>query len=71
MIQIWPYSGKALSKVGGIMYSIFDETSLKHSVNDGIDVQIGEWVIANTKLTKFNEEFDKELQKNRGFVYKA
>lgn len=53
------------------MYSIFDETSRKHYVNDGIDVPIGEWVIANTKLTKFDDEFDKERQKNRGFVYKA
>lgn len=53
------------------MYSIFDETSRKHYVNDGIDVLIGEWVFANTKLTKFDDEFDKELEKNRGFVYKA
>lgn len=70
-VIIWPHSGNALSKAGGIMYSIFDETSRKHYVNDGIDVPIGEWVIANTKLVKFDEEFEKESQKNRGFVYKA
>lgn len=70
-VIIWPHSGNALSKAGGIMYSIFDETSRKHYVEDGIDVPIGEWVIANTKLTKFDDEFEKELQKNRGFVYKA
>ena len=53
------------------MYSIFDETSRKHYVEDGIDVPIGEWVIANTKLTKFDSEFTKESQKNRGFVFKS
>ncbi|MBN3056676.1 FAD-dependent oxidoreductase [Pectobacterium brasiliense] len=70
-VIIWPHSGNALSKAGGIMYSIFDETSRKHYVEDGIDVPIGEWVIANTKLTKFDSEFTKESQKNRGFVFKS
>ncbi|MCV9878591.1 FAD-dependent oxidoreductase [Brenneria izbisi] len=70
-VIIWPHSGNALSKAGGVMYSIFDEQSRQHYVEDGIDVPIGEWVIANTKLTKFDDEFNKESQKNRGFVFKS
>ncbi|QIZ52277.1 FAD-dependent oxidoreductase [Dickeya zeae] len=71
IVIIWPHAGNALAKAGGVMYSVFDEETRKHVVNDGIDVPIGEWVIANTKLVKFDDEFAKELQKNRGFVFKS
>ncbi|UGA51840.1 MULTISPECIES: FAD-dependent oxidoreductase [Dickeya] len=71
IVIIWPHAGNALAKAGGVMYSVFDEDARKHFVNDGIDVPIGEWVIANTKLVKFDDEFTKENQKNRGFVFKA
>ncbi|ACS86945.1 FAD-dependent oxidoreductase [Musicola paradisiaca] len=71
IVIIWPHAGNALSQAGGVMYSVFDDETRKHVVNDGIDVPIGEWVIANTKLVKFDDEFAKESQKNRGFVFKA
>lgn len=70
-VIIWPHSGNALSKIGGVMYSIFDEDTKKHYINAGIDVPIGEWVLAQTKLTKFDGEFEKEQAKNRGFVFKS
>lgn len=71
IVILWPYSGNALMKIGGTMYSIYDEDTRQHFVNNGIDVPIGEWVIAGTKLDKLDSEFKKEQEKNRGYVFKA
>lgn len=71
IVVIWPHSGNALSKAGGEMYAIYDENARQYFIENGIDLQIGEWVIAGTKLSKLDAEFDAEAQKNRGYVFKA
>lgn len=71
IVILWPYSGNALMKIGGTMFSIYDENSRQHFINNGIDVPIGEWVIAGTKLEKLDDEFQKEAGRNRGYVFKG
>jgi fumarate reductase flavoprotein subunit len=70
-IVLWPYSGNALQKIGGTAYSIFDDATRKFNVEKGIELQLGEWIKQGVKLTKFDEEFAKELSRNRGNVFKA
>lgn len=70
IVVIWPHSTNALIKAGGIMYSIFDSNTLEYFKKNGIDVQIGEWVLQGTKLDKFDDEFNGEVGKKR-YAFKA
>lgn len=70
-VQLWPFSGNALLRIGGTAYSIYDDATRKMAAEEGIEMPLGEWVIQGTKLTKWEKAFNKELKKNRGNVYKA
>ena len=71
-VILWPYSGNRVEKIGGTMYSIYDETTRKFLVDEkGIPVPMGEHVLANTRLAKLDGDFAKELATGRGNVYKA
>lgn len=70
-VEFWPYSGNAITRIGGTAYSIYDEATRKLAVEKGIEMPLGEWVLQGTKLTKWEESFNKELAKKRGFVFKA
>ena len=70
-VEFWPSSGNSLARVGGVAYSIYDDATRKHVVEDGIEMPLGEWVLQGTKLTKWEESFNKELARKRGFVFKA
>ncbi|MCL2896696.1 FAD-dependent oxidoreductase [Brenneria tiliae] len=70
-ISEWPFSGNALERIGGVAYSIYDEQTRQLFLNDGIQSSLGEWVIYGTKLDKLDEEFNKELAKNNGNVFKC
>jgi fumarate reductase flavoprotein subunit len=68
----WPFAGNAGIKAGGIAYSIFDAAILESYKKVGIPVPAGgQYTPAWTKLTKFDEEFKKELESNRGYVFIA
>jgi fumarate reductase flavoprotein subunit len=68
MLQ-WPFAGNALERIGGTMYVVYDQKTLDHMINDGIDLGVGVMVPVGTKLTKFNEEFA-DAQK-AGWAFKA
>lgn len=70
-IVFWPYSNNALVRVGGVAYSIYDDATRKMAVEQGIEMPLGEWVLAGTKLVKWEDSFNKELARKRGFVFKA
>jgi len=70
-ITEWPQSGNALERIGGTAYSIYDADSKDMFINKGIDMPLGEWVIFGTKLTKLEEDFEKELSKKNGNVFKC
>jgi len=70
-VVLWPYSGNALEKIGGTMYSIYDDATRRFMVEKGIQLQLGEWILQGTKLTKLDETFNKELAKKNGNVFKA
>ncbi len=70
-MEIWPFSGNAITRIGGTAYSIFDDATRKLAVEQGIETPLGEWVLQGTKLVKFDESFDKELARKRGNVFKA
>lgn len=70
-IEIWPYSGNALTRIGGTAYSIYDDATRKLAVEKGIEMPLGEWVLQGTKLVKWEEAFNRELAKKRGNVFKA
>lgn len=68
----WPWAGNAGIKSGGVAYSIFDEAILDSYKKAGIPVPAGgQYMFAWSKLTKFDEEFQKEMDSKRGYVYKA
>lgn len=70
-VQLWPYSGNALLRIGGVAYSIYDDATRKKAVEEGIEMPLGEWVLQGTKLTKWDNAFNKELAKKKGNVFKA
>ncbi|MEC5341369.1 FAD-dependent oxidoreductase [Brenneria populi] len=70
-IAEWPFSGNALERIGGVAYSIYDEQTKQMFLNQGIQMPIGEWVTYGTRLDKLEEEFNKELAKNNGNVFKC
>ena len=71
-VILWPFSGNSVEKVGGTMYSIYDETTRKSLVEGkGIPVPMGEHVLANTRLSKLDADFAKELATGHGNVFKA
>jgi fumarate reductase flavoprotein subunit len=68
----WPFAANALAKAGGKAISIFDETTRKHLVEShGVDTPNGEWLHVGDKLTKFDEEFKKELATGKNNVILA
>jgi fumarate reductase flavoprotein subunit len=70
-IEIWPYSGNAITRIGGTAYSIYDDATRKLAVEKGIEMPLGEWVLQGTKLVKWEDAFNKELARKRGNVFKA
>lgn len=70
-VEIWPFSGNAITRIGGTAYSIYDDATRKVGVEQGIEMPLGEWVLQGTKLTKWEESFNKELGRKRGNVFKA
>ncbi|MEE3663567.1 FAD-dependent oxidoreductase [Brenneria sp. g21c3] len=70
-IAEWPFSGNALERIGGVAYSIYDEQTRQLFLNEGIQMALGEWVTYGTKLDKLDEEFNKELAKSNGNVFKC
>ncbi len=70
-VEIWPFSGNAITRIGGTAYSIYDDATRKLGVEQGIEMPLGEWVLQGTKLVKWEESFTKELARKRGNVFKA
>lgn len=70
-IVFWPYSNNSLVRVGGVAYAIYDDATRKMAVEQGIEMPLGEWVLAGTKLVKWEDAFNKELARKRGNVFKA
>ena len=71
-VILWPFSGNSVEKIGGTMYSIYDEATRKLLVDGkGIPVPMGEHVLANTRLSRLDADFAKELATGRGNVFKA
>jgi fumarate reductase flavoprotein subunit len=68
----WPWAGNAGIKAGGVAYSIFDGALLESYKTVGIPVPAGgQYMFAWSKLTKFDEEFKKEMDTKRGYVFVA
>jgi fumarate reductase flavoprotein subunit len=68
----WPLAGNAGVKVGGFAYSIFDAASVESYKTVGIPAPAGgQFMPAWSKLTKFDEEFKKELDSKKGYVFVA
>ncbi|QTF08563.1 FAD-dependent oxidoreductase [Brenneria izadpanahii] len=70
-IAEWPFAGNALERIGGVAYSIYDEQTKQMFLNQGIQMPIGEWVTYGARLEKLEDEFNKELAKNNGNVFKC
>jgi fumarate reductase flavoprotein subunit len=70
-VQLWPYAGNALLRIGGVAYSIYDDATRKMAVENGIEMPLGEWVIQGTKLTKWEKSFNKELGRKKPNMFKA
>jgi fumarate reductase flavoprotein subunit len=68
----WPFAGNAGIKAGGVAYSIFDAALLESYKTVGIPVPAGgQYMPAWSKTTKFDEEFKKEMDSKRGYVFVA
>lgn len=68
----WPWAGNAGIKAGGVAFSIFDAALVESYKTVGIPVPAGgQYMFAWSKLTKFDEEFQKELESKRGYVFRA
>ncbi len=68
----WPWAGNAGIKAGGVAYSIFDAALLESYKTVGIPIPAGgQYMPAWSKTTKFDEEFRKELDSKRGYVFVA
>ncbi|MGX9460831.1 FAD-dependent oxidoreductase [Shewanella sp. A14] len=70
-VELWPFAGNALERLGGTAYSIYDQATHDKFVKSGNDMHLGNWVHANTPLVELDKEFNKELKRNKGNVYKA
>ena len=67
----WPFAGNALVKAGGTAISIFDADTRKFMVEtNGVETPVGEFIHVGTKLTKFDDELQKEIAggNNKAFV---
>jgi fumarate reductase flavoprotein subunit len=71
LITNWPLAGNAAIKVGGIAYSIFDAALLESYKMIGLLVNPSAYLTTESKLTKFDEEFEKEMDSRRGNVFIA
>lgn len=69
IVELWPSAGNALMQAGGRMWAIYDADTKNKFIKDGIDMHIGEWVIAGTKLDNLESEMKKA--KEQGFVVEA
>lgn len=70
-VELWPFAGNALERLGGTAYSIYDQATHDKFLKEGNDMHLGNWVHVGTKLEKLDKEFNKELKRNKGNVFKA
>lgn len=70
-VILWPYAGNALEREGGTAFSIYDDNTRKKFIEEGVHLQLGNWVHAGDKLTELDKEFNKELKRGKGNVFKA
>jgi fumarate reductase flavoprotein subunit len=65
----FPIAANALAKQpGGVMYTIFDETSKNLMIKDGIDVSLGVFVPVTTKLNRLDDDLAKGIEEGKAFA---
>lgn len=70
-IIMWPHAGNALVQAGGVMYTLYDEDTRRHLINDGIEVGLGDFIPTGTKMTKLDADFAALAQRPQPWAYKA
>ena len=68
----FPFAGNAVSRQkGGYVFRVFDENTKRYMVEKGIDVALGIFVPAATKLVKLDAEIKEALKKGNKNVFVA
>lgn len=70
-IIMWPHAGNALVKAGGVMYTLYDEATRHHLINDGIEVGLGDFIPTGTRMTKLDADFTSLAQRPQPWAFKA
>ncbi|MEE3641586.1 MULTISPECIES: FAD-dependent oxidoreductase [unclassified Brenneria] len=70
-IIMWPHAGNALVKAGGVMYTLYDEATREHLINDGIKVGLGDFIPTGTRMTKLDADFASLAQREPAYAFKA
>ena len=66
------FCGNAMARQkGGYVFRIFDEGSKEHFVEKGIEVGVGTFVFPGTRLSGFDDELKKAIEKKNRNVMKA
>ncbi|MCL6479296.1 MAG: FAD-dependent oxidoreductase [Peptococcaceae bacterium] len=73
IVQNFSYCGNAMSKQpGGYAYRIFDETTKRDWVENGVDVGVGMFYVPpRTRLKKLDAEIQEALEKNNPYIFVA
>lgn len=61
-VMEFPNAGNALGRQpGGIQYTVFDQDTFDHLVNEGNDVGVGAYVLTGSKLTELTDEIAQDI----------
>lgn len=65
----FPIAANALSKQkDGVMYTVFDESTKKRMIEEGIDSSLGIYVPVTTKLEQLDEQLEKGINEGKAFA---
>jgi fumarate reductase flavoprotein subunit len=65
----WPYAGNAIGRQPGqILYLIFDTTTKEHMIKEGVDIGVGDFIHAGTKLVSLDDELKRGTDRSVAFV---
>lgn len=68
---MWPHAGNALVKAGGVMFTVYDDDTRNHLIQEGNDVAIGDFIPVRTPLVNLDADFEKLAHKEVPVAFKA
>ena len=65
-VMEFPHAGNALGRQpGGLQFTVFDQDTYDHLVNEGNDVGVGQYVVTGAKLDKLDDEIASDIKEGK------